>query len=779
MLDTPSIDLDMSARFLTALAGKDAQFVFQTFCNHSSDEGVSPKNARKGIKPMVLVGTLSKHANQLEQINKGESGVFVVINETDGGRNAASVTHIRALFADWDVVDTGLPAIATCGLKPHIIIESSIGKFHAYWLVDDCQLEEFKPLQIAIAKKLNSDPAINNKDRVMRLPGFTHHKYADSPYFQTRIVEFHDMPHYTVEGVKQGLGISTDSTPKTLSTSLQPICSSKYRVKNNQNKQQLDKIRLALASIPLEFAENRDSWREVAMSLHSESDVLFDDFLMWSEGAKNHDADACEKLWDSFSHRESGGITIRTLFRLAIDHGWMDNSQIIQELTQAEPLSDVGNARRLVRLGGGNIRYCVEAQAWIFWDASSGRWKYSKELIMRLAEDTTFKMTDEASEASSDPALYVAILKHALKSQSLRSLKAQIELAQTVQGIPVALNQLDADPYLLNVLNGTINLKTGLLRDVQREDLITKQAHVIFDKTAQCPTWLSYLNRVFASDKELISFMQRAIGYSLTGLVSEQVMFVNYGFGANGKSVLLNVITGLLGDHASNAQSSSIMMQKNDDSIKNDLARLRGSRFVSMSEIEDGKRLAEAQLKQLTGGDPVTARFLYKEHFEFNPMFKLWMACNHRPVISGTDAGIWRRILLIPFNVTIPESERDGKLLSRLAAEYSGILNWALQGCLAWQEGGLAVPDVIKNAVANYQVEMDSFGQWLSESCDLKPSYCCMAGGLYANYREWAETNGFHIASSRTFGQKLTERGFSKRKSNGVVYEGLKLLTIA
>jgi len=652
----PAIDLNMAAQFLDTLAGRDAQHVFQTFCNNSSNEGVNPKVKRKGINPNVLVGTLSQHAKQLERINQGESGIFVVINETNGGRKAADVTRVRALFADWDVVGTGLPAIASCGLKPHAIVESSLGKFHAYWLVNDCSLDDFTPLQKAIAAKLGSDPAINNKDRVMRLPGFLHHKYADNPYFQTRIAEINNNEAYTTEEIKQGLGLDLNPASKTLPSVTS--YNSKYiaNIKSIGNNG-LDRIRSALFSIPKELAENRDTWKEVAMAMHSESDVLFDDFLEWSKKAKNHDANACDKLWDSFSEKPSGGITIATLFYLAKTHGdWKDTSYISERLAE-ELLTDVGNGHRLVRNNIGDIRYCRESKSWIFWNSSSGRWEFSSELIMRLAEDTTFKMFEEASERaqSGNSELSIATYKHAMKSQSLKSLKNQIEHAQSVQGVSVGLNQLDADPYLLCVLNGTVNLKTGMLRESKREDLITKQALVVYDNSAQCPTWLNFLNRIFANDTEMIHFVQRAIGYSLTGLCSEQALFIAYGFGANGKSVLLNVIAGLLGDHASSTQSETLMMKQNASGANNDIARLRAARFVSTSEVEDGKRLAESQVKQLTGGDLVTARFLYGEYFEYKPMFKIWLAANHRPIINGDDYGIWRRIILLPFSITIPE----------------------------------------------------------------------------------------------------------------------------
>lgn len=772
MIDSLQIDNTIAELFLAKLGGENAEYVFQTFSNNSSREGVKPKTQYQNVRPQVLHGTLKNLANQLEKINQNDSGIFVVINETNGGRKASDVIRVRALFADWDIVGTGIPAIKSCGLKPHLVVESSPQKFHAYWLVSDCSLEMFTPLQKCIAAKLESDPAINNKDRVMRLPGYLHHKYADNPYFQTRIFELNDIEAYSVEALKIGLGLTLDQ-PKKM-----PYISSLDSKNKGFNKKlennDLKRIKSALSSIPKELAENRDTWKDVAMALHSESDVLFDDFLEWSELANNHDATACEKLWDSFSHKPSGGITIGTLFHLAKEHAnWGDTSNIIDSLMQVEPLSDIGNARRLVRNNSGNIKYCRESQAWIFWNIITGRWEYSSELIMRLAEDTTFKMVEEAS---SNPELYTATLKHALKSQSLKSLDSQVKLARSVQSVAIGVNQLDTDPYLLCVRNGTVNLKTGLLQKSDRDNLITRQAHVVYDNTAQCPLWLKFLEKIFAGNCEMISFMQRAIGYSMTGLVSEQVLFLAHGFGANGKSVLLNVITGLLGDHARNAQSDSLMAKANGGGASNDIARLHGARFVSTSETEDGKRFAEAQVKQLTGGDVITARFLFREFFEFTPMFKIWMAANHKPVINGSDYGIWRRIVLIPFSVTISENERDGQLLSKLANEYSGILNWAIQGCLEWQRIGLSTPILIKDATNAYKDEMDTIGQWLESCCQLNPVMQCAAISLYISYKEWAEDNGLHPLSAKTLAQRLAERGFGKRKSNGIFYIGLKLI---
>lgn len=312
------IDFAQAERFLTTLGGKDSEHVFQTFCNNSSNEGSEPKVKREGIKPNILVGTLSQYAKQLEVINKRESGVFVVINETNGGRKASDVVRVRALFADWDNLGTGLPAISTCGLKPHIVVESSPQKYHAYWLVSDCGLDEFTPLQKAIAAKLGSDPAINNKDRVMRLPGYLHHKYSDNPYFQTRIVETNENIAYTAKEIKQGLGLDLNPTSKTLP-------SAAYN-SNSLNNININKIKSALVVFPIEFIDDRDSWLRIGMCLHSHSPALLQVWLDWSKLSSKFEEASAIYTWSSLGDKDSA-ITIASLFYEAKKFGWVDDTK--------------------------------------------------------------------------------------------------------------------------------------------------------------------------------------------------------------------------------------------------------------------------------------------------------------------------------------------------------------------------------------------------------------------------------------------------------------------
>jgi len=274
-------------------------------------------------------------------------------------------------------------------------------------------------------------------------------------------------------------------------------------------------------------------------------------------------------------------------------------------------------------------------------------------------------------------------------------------------------------------------------------------------------------------NQNLITFLQRAVGYSLTGATSEQVLFFLYGTGANGKSTFLDIIYELFGNYASATPTSTLLSKAGSDTIPNDIARLKGVRFVSAVETEDGRRLAESVLKQITGDKRISARFMRGEWFDFKPECKLWLAANHKPVIRGTDDGIWRRIRLIPFTVSIPPEEQDRKLFEKLLTELPGILNWAMQGCVRWQREGLDLPLEVKTAIATYRAEMDTLSDFFAECCIVAPDATASAKELYLRYTFWCEENGERPERQKAFGMRLSERGFKRVKNNITIWHGI------
>ena len=367
-----------------------------------------------------------------------------------------------------------------------------------------------------------------------------------------------------------------------------------------------------------------------------------------------------------------------------------------------------------------------------------------------------------------------AIVDWAKRSEAEARINAAINLARSK--LPVSPGELDANAWRLNVANGTLDLRAGELRPHRREDLITKLAPVVYDPHARCPMWLAFLECVTGGSAGLMRFLQLAVGYSLTGDTREQVLFLLYGTGQNGKSTFLEIVRALLGDYAQQAEFSTFLA-KDRDTVRNDLADLFGARFVSAVEVEGGRRLAEALVKQVTGGDALKARFLFQEHFTFHPAFKLFLAANHKPVIRGTDYAIWRRIRLVPFTVTIEQPDLD--LPDKLRAELPGILNWALEGCRAWQREGLDVPDQVREATAAYRAAMDVLGDFLADRCITDPQAYVLTSAFYRAYAAWCEGTGEKAISQKAFGLRLAERGFVATrvgKEQSRAWRGLRLL---
>lgn len=436
----------------------------------------------------------------------------------------------------------------------------------------------------------------------------------------------------------------------------------------------------------------------------------------------------------------------------------------------ADNFTDLGNAQRMARLYGDRIRYVAEFKKWLLWDGH--RWQIcGSSAIFTLAIETIRSMVSEALKVD-DFLLREKIIKHSLASESAAKLKAMIEIAEKLPGIPVQQHLLDTDHFKLNLLNGTLDLKTGMLHDPCREDYNTKQAAVEFDPSAKCPTWEKFLHRIMDGKTELIRYIQKAVGYSLSGATSQQCMYIAHGNGSNGKSTFIKTIESVLHDYSIHCPATTLMVKQ--EGISNDVARLRGSRFVAAVETDEGKRLAESLVKELTGGDVITSRFLYGEFFEFTPCFKIWLACNHKPVIRGSDMAIWRRVKLIPFAVTIPQSEWDLQLSEKLAMEKAGILNWMLAGCLAWQREGITDPPEVQAATSGYRKEMDLIGSWIDEACICLASVDARASLLYDNFKAWCDDNGEWVMSNRMFGMKLAERGYTKiQRNTGAHYTGI------
>ncbi len=428
-------------------------------------------------------------------------------------------------------------------------------------------------------------------------------------------------------------------------------------------------------------------------------------------------------------------------------------------------LTDVGNAERFVAMFKDQVKYCTIYKKWFIWNGK--RWEqddtgkiitYAIECVRNIMHDADLLPDGDKRKA---------LIQHSLKSESSGRLRALLDLASGMPDITIRSDELDQNLWLLNCQNGTIDLKTGKLLPFNPKDYITRICSTPYDANKDIPLWTSLLDKVSGGDEAVKRYMQKAFGYALTGDISEQAMFLLYGTGSNGKSTMLNIFAELLDGYAQST-SSDTFMQKKNESVNNDIARLKGARFVSAIEMEEGKRMAESLIKSMTGGDKLVTRFLYGEFFEYVPQFKVFLAVNHKPIIRDTTKSIWRRIKLMEFTNTFTEQERDKNFPAKImATEMPGILAWAVEGCLLWQREGIPDPDKIYKATQEYRDEMDAFAHFFDECCVVNEAGRVSNKMLRAAYDEWCKENGEWALPQRPFSQKLLERGFQKKRAPG------------
>jgi putative DNA primase/helicase len=765
--------------FLKLLGKTPEQTHYRTF--DDSKQG-GPMLARK------FSGPLHQVAAALRALNDEGAGVFVVVN--DGGQTKESITRVLAVFADTD--GAPLEPIVTA-LPPHIVVQSSPGKWHVYWLVtEDFPLEIFGPVQSAIAVKFGTDPAVKDLPRVMRLPGLKHCK--GEPVMVKVTQHNNQLPRYTAMQIVEGLGLTIGASTKTPPLFGPAPDFTKGAIGN-----------LLAAAAPDYPPSDANLVADQCQQVRAFRETGGSSEPIWylNIGVVKHcvDGEKCAHEWSAKFAGYDHGET-----KSKIDH-WVVGPTTCDKFKELNPagcqgcmhtckspiqlgaavstamvppspdvcqlLNDAANADRFIRAFGAVVRYIIELRVWMVWHKQ--HWRIdNKGQIIELAKIAAKSIYDEAKDAANQTDRN-ALSRWAGSSLQLGRLEAMVKLAQAALAVSVC--ELDADPWSFAIKNGVINLRNGEFRAARQDDLLTKIANVEYDSKASCPTWESFVDGCAGGNKNLVDLLQRAGGYSLSGSTAEQVFFFLYGDGANGKSTLVNALREIMGGYGVQSQPEVIMSQRNSNPSgpTPEIARLAGARFCAMVETEDGQRLAESRVKQMTGGDAMTARVLQGNPFDFVPSFKLWLAGNHRPVIRGDDHGIWRRIVLIPFLVKIEKEKRDKHLPEKLRNEYPGILNWLIRGCLDWQRYGLNLPPEVTKEIEAYKSDMDLIAQWLDERVTIGPAATWGARHAYMNFSAWGKDGGHNVITEVRFAQKMDERGFTKRATRGgKVYAGLE-----
>jgi putative DNA primase/helicase len=430
--------------------------------------------------------------------------------------------------------------------------------------------------------------------------------------------------------------------------------------------------------------------------------------------------------------------------------------------------TDLGNSERFVDAHHDSVLWCPARKSFLCWDGKHYAWDERGDVV-KLAHATARSIFHEAAEAEGEEE-QKAITKWALASQNESRINAM--LSQSKPYLAVGMEELDRDPWLINCQNGTLDLRTGKLKAHDPADRITKIVPVDYDPEASCPRFLRFLNETLV-DEAVIKFVKRYSGYTLTGITRERLLAILYGFGKNGKTTLSELLHEVLGDYARNTDVETLLIKKYQG-VGNDVAALKGARFVSAAEVEKGRRLAESKVKQLTGRDTVTARFLFGENFDFKPEFKLWLSTNNKPVIQGTDDAIWDRIRLIPFTQRFDGSKADPKLPDKLRNELAGVFAWMVEGCLEWQEHGLEEPKPVTDATKQYREEMDTLAAFIEDRCVVREGLVAPATPLYKQYQMWCDDAGEKPETQKMFGMRLGERGFVSNKIKRGPYKDRK-----
>jgi P4 family phage/plasmid primase-like protien len=437
--------------------------------------------------------------------------------------------------------------------------------------------------------------------------------------------------------------------------------------------------------------------------------------------------------------------------------------------------SDAGNALRLAKMRCNDILYCRQADEYYVWDGTRWIRDLNNVFMLRMAKAVTEAMFEEAKSLGDEEAK--ALRAHALKSQYASRLTAMVSLAKLYVR-NVNRGDFDKDLWLLNVLNGTVDLKAGICRPQNRTDLISKLAPVKFDSAADCPLWKKCLGDWMLGDQTKVDYLHRQGGYVLTGCTNEETMPILWGAGRNGKTKFYATIYNILGDgeYAKAANFDSFVVKKGDEGMPNDIAGWCGMRLIVAAEGEHSKRLAEAKLKLCIGRDPVVGEFKYQEEFSYVPTFKVWLITNPKPRIVGTGDAIWERIHFVAWKRFFREEERDQHLQEKLDGEASGILNWLIEGCLQWQKMGLALPECMREDTQNYRHEQDVVGRFIDEECVVGEEFTAAKKLTYICFKEWAEDAGEHYTMTQVeFNEKMLYKFAEGRSKNGRFWKGFRL----
>jgi P4 family phage/plasmid primase-like protien len=772
-------------------ANEDSRFNIESYTDQPKGEDKPLTDNLLFRRAELTLEGLKALIPELHRRNAQGAGIFISVNRCKGHRCFNNVVKIRAVHADVDEATDAQRAYLLQKLPPSIVVTSSEQhRLQLYWLLED-ESEQSKTevgeLNKILAHDYGADIAATDISRLLRAPGFKHMKYRSKGL----------MPVVTASytGQKYSLAEVQAAFP-TIS----------YLQRTAQPK--TEAVNADLSKIEKEILKNiqanyTDLWRG-NWSKSVSNDIFSKPFNSQSEAdlslasriarelakkgvQKNQLAESTERIFNE------SGLAIREKWHKRDDYRRSTINKAVENLTdfpihtistsaatneEDETHKDVKNAAKFASMYRDKFIYVPTVNKWHQWNGFFWTTCEHGEEV-QAAKEVCKKLLEEAgSKLSFGDPKGVALVKEAVNAHTLPRIEAMIKLAMSENGMSATTNELDAHPYLLGVRNGVVDLKNQSLLVPQPSMLITKQCNAEFIEDPTCPQWIKFLHDVFQGDDETIDAVQILLGYTLIGQVLDELLIICYGFGANGKSVFNNVVAKVLGDYAQMAPSSMLSVRRNDDnSPRNDLAGIKGSRYLSINELQAGDRLDERVVKSIAGREPISARFLFGEFFTFMPTFKAWVRTNHKPIIVGDDTGIWRRIVLIPFTRTFTKEEQDPHLEEKLLQERDGILGWILEGAKKYQENGIVMSPRMQAEVNSYRKDSDVLGEFLEDKTQRTALSKVEQKSLYFVYKHWCENNGIRAQSKKSFSQRLKERGFPDSKSGSTrYYLGLELI---